>query len=544
MARNYFSGGNIFDAGMDAFDRSFDRAQTIRDRVHTSRAGRQMAEGDRRGAAATFAQGGMIDQARTLQADQQAEDERAKSQEAAAIQRRTETVLKVAPALKTVQVGQRKAALQRAYPIFHAAGVPTEVFDNLTEDQLTDQAIDMFTGKVAEAYKQFFQNERGIYGVRDSGQVDALQSFPAKPIELDPDKTYIVPEQEAPVATARPETDAVFGALIQQESGGRPGVLGPQTPYGRAEGMTQMLPATAEEMARKVGLPWRPDLMRGDTPNAAKYQERLGRAYFEEGLQKYGGDVRKALMYYHGGPNERLWGPKTQAYADQVLARAGGQNAMQGGAGEDDMAIPQGYRAIQRGRAKQREAPSGYQWKADGSGLEPIPGGPQDKSAKANPAARTERAAKARNIITTVDGALKRIGSVTGPMGEYSGEAGFVGGMMSRVPGTKAYDLARDVETIKANLGFEELQRMRENSPTGGALGQVAVQELVALQATVANLDVGQSPAQLRANLRKVREHYNNWLKAVGERPIPAAGGRPKPEAPQNNGWSIRPVSR
>lgn len=114
---------------------------------------------------------------------------------------------------------------------------------------------------------------------------------------------------------------ATFEALVQQESGGQPGVLGPQTDYGRAEGMTQMLPATAQSMAQKLGLPWRPELMRGATPEAAQYQRTLGRAYFDEGLERYGGDVNKALMYYHGGPDERLWGPKTRRYAQEVQAR-------------------------------------------------------------------------------------------------------------------------------------------------------------------------------------------------------------------------------
>jgi soluble lytic murein transglycosylase len=87
--------------------------------------------------------------------------------------------------------------------------------------------------------------------------------------------------------------------------------------------MTQLLPDTAKEMAAKTGLPFRPDLLSGQTPDAADYQKRLGRAYFEEGLAKTG-NVRDALRYYHGGPNRRLWGPKTNAYADSILSRLGG----------------------------------------------------------------------------------------------------------------------------------------------------------------------------------------------------------------------------
>lgn len=122
-------------------------------------------------------------------------------------------------------------------------------------------------------------------------------------------------------ATAFP-TDKVFQSLIAQESGGRAGAVGPMTQYGQALGKTQMLPATAAEMARKIGLPFNEALLRGKTPEAAAYQERLGRAYFEQGLKETG-NIQDALRYYHGGPNRKLWGPKTRTYARQVLARAG-----------------------------------------------------------------------------------------------------------------------------------------------------------------------------------------------------------------------------
>ncbi len=153
-------------------------------------------------------------------------------------------------------------------------------------------------------------------------------------------------QQMAQSAAAPSNLDSVFDALIQQESGGRAGVRGPQTRYGVAEGMTQMLPATAQAMAQKLGVQWRPELMTGTSPQAAEYQRTLGRAYFEEGLQRYGGDVRKALAYYHGGPNEDIWGPKTRQYVDSVLARVSRQQAaaprseaevLAGGSGNDEV---------------------------------------------------------------------------------------------------------------------------------------------------------------------------------------------------------------
>lgn len=133
--------------------------------------------------------------------------------------------------------------------------------------------------------------------------------------------------------------DALMPGLIKRESGGRPGVTGPQTPYGRAQGMTQMLPATAKSMAEKIGIAWRPELMTGTSPEAAEYQQQLGRAYLQEGLDRYGGDPEKALKYYHGGPDERIWGPKTDAYAKGIL----GGLQMTGGPAPGPMQVQQQF---------------------------------------------------------------------------------------------------------------------------------------------------------------------------------------------------------
>lgn len=138
-------------------------------------------------------------------------------------------------------------------------------------------------------------------------------------------------QQRRPVAqfTGELPTDvnAVFPALVAQESGGRAGVLGPQTRYGQAIGRTQMLPATAREMAQRVGVPFDESMLRGTTPEAAAYQDRLGLEYLKQGFEQTG-NMRDALRYYHGGPDRRIWGPKTEAYSEEVLSRLGGSQAL------------------------------------------------------------------------------------------------------------------------------------------------------------------------------------------------------------------------
>lgn len=92
---------------------------------------------------------------------------------------------------------------------------------------------------------------------------------------------------------------------------------------------------------------------------------------------------------------------------------------------------------------------------------------------------------------------------------------------LSMVKGTPQYNLAAQLDTIKANVGFAALQAMRAASPTGGALGQVSEQENRLLQSTLASLDQGQGADQLKANLAKVKLHFEN-LKQILNAPIGA----------------------
>lgn len=92
---------------------------------------------------------------------------------------------------------------------------------------------------------------------------------------------------------------------------------------------------------------------------------------------------------------------------------------------------------------------------------------------------------------------------------------GLPGAVTKGVPGTPAFDLARTVDTIKANVGFDKLQRMREISPTGGALGQVAVQEIIYLQSTLSNLEQSQSKEQFDRNLDIVDTAYDSAIRRL-----------------------------
>ena len=104
-----------------------------------------------------------------------------------------------------------------------------------------------------------------------------------------------------------------------------------------------------------------------------------------------------------------------------------------------------------------------------------------------------------------------------GQAGE-KGATGVVGKVLGIVPGTTAYALTEDsIKTRKARIGFDELNKMRQESPTGGALGQVAVKELDFLQSSLASLEPGLGGPKLIENLKAIETHYENFINALDD---------------------------
>jgi hypothetical protein len=120
-------------------------------------------------------------------------------------------------------------------------------------------------------------------------------------------------------------------------------------------------------------------------------------------------------------------------------------------------------------------------------------------------------------ITSAVAGALSALDDAAGFRTAGQGPA-----MIRAIPGEFAEaallqperNLRARIDQLKADIAFERLQQMREESPTGGALGNVSNIELGLLQSTLGNLDTTQSPEQLRETLNNVQRHYVNFLKA------------------------------
>lgn len=104
---------------------------------------------------------------------------------------------------------------------------------------------------------------------------------------------------------------------------------------------------------------------------------------------------------------------------------------------------------------------------------------------------------KTDDLIGTIDRAISKVGPNT---------TGW-GALLASMPQSEARALQGDIQTIKANLAFNELQDMRNNNPTGGALGAVTERELDLLSSTQAAIDQLLEGKQLKENMQLVRQN-------------------------------------
>lgn len=205
---------------------------------------------------------------------------------------------------------------------------------------------------------------------------------------------------------------------------------------------------------------------------------------------------------------ERAAGREPVPYLDFITAqrRAGAASTNVNLPGQPEIGtIPQGFEVITDPETGARS-------------MRRIPGGPEDTSA--NDAAQAESTARTANIVLEDIGRIKAMMDDGGPP-----VAGALGGALSRVPGNDAFDTRQLLTTIRANIGFDRLQQMREASPTGGALGNVTIGELERLEAVLGALGQSQSQGQFRENLDRLETIYTDILNKAAAYPNAAEFG-------------------
>ncbi len=122
---------------------------------------------------------------------------------------------------------------------------------------------------------------------------------------------------------------------------------------------------------------------------------------------------------------------------------------------------------------------------------------------------------------------------------------GMIGTATQGIPGTASHDISKRLDTLKALTGFEQLNQMRAQSPTGGALGQVSERELGFLQSVIGLLEQSQSEEQFRENLKRVEDAFSTVVHGpkAGQGGPPAPTGQPQ-QAPRGDAARIGMYAR
>jgi hypothetical protein len=116
--------------------------------------------------------------------------------------------------------------------------------------------------------------------------------------------------------------------------------------------------------------------------------------------------------------------------------------------------------------------------------------------------------------FSTVEGDLVKAIEMARNQGTIP-ETGPIGGLRSTfAPWTDAGTMNQLLDTIRANIGFDKLQAMRDASPTGGALGQVSEFENRLLQATSGSLSQWGDDKFLVRNLERILENWRGLNQA------------------------------
>ncbi len=141
-----------------------------------------------------------------------------------------------------------------------------------------------------------------------------------------------------------------------------------------------------------------------------------------------------------------------------------------------------------------------------------------------------------------VERSQRTIEAVDALLSKTSGWTTGGGSLLGNLPATDARNFRAELETLKSNIAFGELAAMRAASKTGGALGAISERELSLLESTLGALDPGQSPANFRAQLKKIKDSIERWQTAQGV----AGAGKPlkvtNQPAARVGPWTITPV--
>lgn len=326
-----------------AMQRGFDYTQGIFDRSANLNSGRAAARGDYAGAANAQFQNGNLVAAGQLQDRGTALDTAARTRRTAEGAAALGVYKQVTDALETeIPNGPEAvtAAFARIRPVLEQTGATPEQLNAYQQMLAQDpiNAIRTVRGAIGQAEWEFRDGGGGdVAAVRQGpgGTIESRLAYDAPDRPIATQFGIILPPNARPagstVNAAAPTSGAspamtgpsiantpLWSRQEQQESGGRQSAVSPVGAFGVA----QLMPETAAEMARQMGV----------SPQALRTDENLnrqaGQMYMDQQLAKYGGNEVLALAAYNAGPGrvdewiQRFGDPRTGEITTEEFAAA------------------------------------------------------------------------------------------------------------------------------------------------------------------------------------------------------------------------------
>lgn len=162
--------------------------------------------------------------------------------------------------------------------------------------------------------------------------------------------------------------------------------------------------------------------------------------------------------------------------------------------------------------------PSGFHY--EGNTLVPTPGGDPERERRLEDekaaAAKAAEQGKAARAVEDTDKVLKHFYETKD---DYFKAVGPAAGAMAWVPGSDAWRMSTLIEPLEAYTAIQTLQTIRQNSPTGGALGNVSDKDLELLKTTYGRLKAATDPADFEYNMQRFRNELMDITYGAGNGP-------------------------
>lgn len=209
-------------------------------------------------------------------------------------------------------------------------------------------------------------------------------------------------------------------------------------------------------------------------------------------------DFTKSLLPEKTKEEGFTLGPDQVRYDAKGNRIAGGGSTTAGGAYTEgaDPTVDAYVKAVRNNTTKLENVPTQYR--------DRVAQGVTSGSSGQDPKTQYVKA-QATEALTNIDTAL---GLLQDPNNAKLSENPFGRAVGGFIPGSSVANLNAALDTVKALVGFDALQKMRESSPTGGALGNITERELAFLQSVQGSLNTNQSTEQLVNTINRVKQSF------------------------------------